>query len=419
MPEQVDSTSRCKLTSEYYVYSVHEGNEKFVRCLPCRNCSKGKGLEPECGRRIREDAVIKCKRCIKRKTYSDKIGTESCKSCDDCGNRLVLRNCTRKYKQICAKTICRRGYYFDGATSSCQTCSRCCEQKEDLKYNVKARECAHMPDNLNCKVMHYSCSPKTSQAITTTRPVAGAPALQDPAAGNLTTTFSPVATTGAPTLDDVTTGTPSTGVLTEKAQATQGTTTGNLAATSTTTGAATVDDATKSTPITRVLTTKAQLIRGQATGPPTFVSLSTTTGTPTVNDATAGIPSTGVLITKDQAKHGAATSPPTFGSSNTSTGSLTVDDLTTGTQNTGTPPVEAVSTETEHTTSSAPKTTGIVLSIFVLLVVVLAVALAIKYNRRKVAVSTVDEKRLTSEEKSDKPLLASHKLKSSDCKWLM
>ena len=164
MIEKAAYSSACQLSREYEVYAINEeGHKKFADCLPCPHCPLGKGLEPECGSQIRNNSTITCKPCITGKTFSDKIGIESCKSCDDCHNKLILKTCTLESKQICAKTLCQQGYYHHWLTGNCRPCSRCCDQ--EMK-DIRPRECAHMPDKKNCEVTHHACSQKNTQTTT-------------------------------------------------------------------------------------------------------------------------------------------------------------------------------------------------------------------------------------------------------------
>ena len=63
-------------------------------CVPCLKCPGGQGLTPQCGSRVKNDTKIECIQCQANVFYSNSSGVESCKPCQDCGLKNVIRHCS-------------------------------------------------------------------------------------------------------------------------------------------------------------------------------------------------------------------------------------------------------------------------------------------------------------------------------------
>ena len=87
-------------------------------CVPCANCPIGQGLSVPCGSKVSNDSKIECVFCEPNKTYSDDHGKGHCKTCQDCGVRNVIQECTINQNRECGKT-CPKGYYFDIIFDDC------------------------------------------------------------------------------------------------------------------------------------------------------------------------------------------------------------------------------------------------------------------------------------------------------------
>ena len=64
------------------------------------------------------NSKIECVFCEPNKTYSDDHGRGHCKTCQDCGVRNVIQECTINQNRECGKT-CPKGYYFDIKFDDC------------------------------------------------------------------------------------------------------------------------------------------------------------------------------------------------------------------------------------------------------------------------------------------------------------
>ena len=87
-------------------------------CVPCANCPIGQGLSVPCGSKVSNNSKIECVFCEPKKTYSDDHGRGHCKTCQDCGVRNVIQECTINQNRECGKT-CPKGYYFDIKFDDC------------------------------------------------------------------------------------------------------------------------------------------------------------------------------------------------------------------------------------------------------------------------------------------------------------
>ena len=87
-------------------------------CVPCANCPIGQGLSFPCGSKVSNDSKIECVFCEPNKTYSDDHGRGHCKTCQDCGFRNVIQECTISQNRECGN-MCPKGYGFDTNIDDC------------------------------------------------------------------------------------------------------------------------------------------------------------------------------------------------------------------------------------------------------------------------------------------------------------
>ena len=64
------------------------------------------------------DSKIECVFCEPNKTYSDDHGRGHCKTCQDCGFRNVIQECTINQNRECGN-MCPKGYGFDTNIDDC------------------------------------------------------------------------------------------------------------------------------------------------------------------------------------------------------------------------------------------------------------------------------------------------------------
>ena len=64
------------------------------------------------------DSKIECVFCEPNKTYSDDHGRGHCKTCQDCGSRNVIQECTIIQNRECGNT-CPKGSHFDTNFDDC------------------------------------------------------------------------------------------------------------------------------------------------------------------------------------------------------------------------------------------------------------------------------------------------------------
>ena len=89
-----------------------------MECVPCANCPIGQGLSFPCGSKVSNDSKIECVFCEPNKTYSDDHGRGHCKTCQDCGSRNVIQECTIIQNRECGNT-CPKGSHFDTNFDDC------------------------------------------------------------------------------------------------------------------------------------------------------------------------------------------------------------------------------------------------------------------------------------------------------------
>ena len=116
MASVIEGQPSCSLVQNFWIVST---SGEFIECRPCPDCPEGHGLNIQCGSSITDDTKIECVQCKETETYSDSHGVESCKPCQDCGQRNVLQECTSDQNRKCGRK-CPKGYFFDGHITDCR-----------------------------------------------------------------------------------------------------------------------------------------------------------------------------------------------------------------------------------------------------------------------------------------------------------
>lgn len=107
--------ARCSQTREF---TILDSNNHGERCTRCPICPPGKGLAVQCGSRVKNGTFLGCENC-KNETYSDANDTSHCKPCNQCGFKIMHRNCTPRQNSNCSMTSCIPGYYMDHVLDLC------------------------------------------------------------------------------------------------------------------------------------------------------------------------------------------------------------------------------------------------------------------------------------------------------------
>ena len=105
----------CPLARNFVKYGP---NGEIVECRPCPECAEGHGLSIQCGSQIANDSKIECVSCELNKTYSDSHGIGSCRTCQYCGLRNVIQQCSPSQNRRCGNK-CPKGYFFDDNFNDC------------------------------------------------------------------------------------------------------------------------------------------------------------------------------------------------------------------------------------------------------------------------------------------------------------
>ena len=105
----------CPLARNFVKYGP---NGEIVDCRPCPECAEGRGLSILCGSQIANDSKIECVSCELNKTYSDSHGIGSCRTCQYCGLRNVIQQCSPSQNRRCGNK-CPKGYFFDDDINDC------------------------------------------------------------------------------------------------------------------------------------------------------------------------------------------------------------------------------------------------------------------------------------------------------------
>lgn len=114
-----DGLDRCPPET----YTINEDASRRIGCFDCPVCPTGEEPSPPCGITLTAKPSGKCIPCRPR-TYSDKVGSTSCKTCSDCGSRTVISSCTAEKNIECQE--CPKKQYEDEKTHTCKPCSACC-----------------------------------------------------------------------------------------------------------------------------------------------------------------------------------------------------------------------------------------------------------------------------------------------------
>ena len=104
-------------------------DQRRTLCWTCPECPKGQGLTPQCGSRVPNDTKVECKLCQANVSFSIYHSIESCKACQECGLRNVIRHCTPDKNRECGSE-CPKGYFLDD-NLICQECYFCCDSVND------------------------------------------------------------------------------------------------------------------------------------------------------------------------------------------------------------------------------------------------------------------------------------------------
>lgn len=147
---------RCSLVRNFLIYYPDDPGAE-MECKACPECPLGLGLVPQCGTKITNYTTIKCEPCQQNKTYSDKHGIESCRSCHDCGLTNVIQKCTPYQNRKCG-TECPERHYLDD-NGFCQECYFCCPSVDETGRMKKCKEigmgedwqCPKNDQNKDCK----------------------------------------------------------------------------------------------------------------------------------------------------------------------------------------------------------------------------------------------------------------------------
>ena len=109
--------ARCSQTEEFTIFDPNNTNAET--CQRCPICPPGKGVSVQCGTRVKNGTFIACQNC-ENGTYSDHYDRSHCMSCDRCGHRITLKECTAKQNSICSTKDCIAGYYMDSTVDDCK-----------------------------------------------------------------------------------------------------------------------------------------------------------------------------------------------------------------------------------------------------------------------------------------------------------
>ena len=123
-----------------------------AQCVDCKICPAGTSPFPPCGNGtiIKSIDDIKCIKCSRGNTFSDKPSKQSCKTCSICSvGQKELTPCNLTHDRICGR--CEKGFYGRKDTG-CKPCSACCNDK----YDVRIPECQNMAKNKHCSYTERS-----------------------------------------------------------------------------------------------------------------------------------------------------------------------------------------------------------------------------------------------------------------------
>ena len=145
-------STRCPLMQNFLKY-YSDDPEAQTECIACPECPPGLGLVPQCGSKITNNTAIKCEPCQQNKTFSDHHGFESCRSCHDCGLKIVTQQCTPSQNRKCG-TKCPERHYLDD-NGFCQECYFCCSSVDETGRIKKCKEIG-MGEDWQCLKNHQN-----------------------------------------------------------------------------------------------------------------------------------------------------------------------------------------------------------------------------------------------------------------------
>ena len=117
------ASGKCSQISQIELYYPTDLGAENT-CVPCAECPEGQGSTPQCGSKVPNGTKIECVQCQANVSYSNSHGIESCKACQVCGLKDVIRHCSPEKNAICG-TKCPQGYFLDD-NHICQECYFCC-----------------------------------------------------------------------------------------------------------------------------------------------------------------------------------------------------------------------------------------------------------------------------------------------------
>ena len=125
------------------VNDTHSGTWK------CPECPFGQEPSVKCGASVNISVHIQCVECVRGFTYSDSHGNAPCKICKKCAeNEETSGQCSKEEDTTTCLGTCRKGFYLEELTESCQPCGNCCGENYQLE---KQCENAGLPTKHQCR----------------------------------------------------------------------------------------------------------------------------------------------------------------------------------------------------------------------------------------------------------------------------
>lgn len=121
--------------SQYTVFDP-QNQEKIVMCQDCPTCPIGEGVPVQCGSRVPNGTSTQCKPCEHGKTYSDTVDSSTCLSCNECGKKTVLQQCSLIENRKCGD--CLEKHFLEPHLNDCVECYTCCS---DIPGNERMGQC--------------------------------------------------------------------------------------------------------------------------------------------------------------------------------------------------------------------------------------------------------------------------------------
>ena len=170
-------TSGCSQISQIELYYPTDPEAENT-CVECPECPEGQGLTPQCGSKVPNDTKIECIQCQANVSYCNSHGIESCKPCQDCGLKNVIRHCSPEKNRICG-TKCPQGYFLDH-NDICQECYFCCDSVSEAQRRQgckdigmsRDRQCEKTRRNQRCykNLKKVTTSPTSTKSTIGTAP---------------------------------------------------------------------------------------------------------------------------------------------------------------------------------------------------------------------------------------------------------